>query len=108
MIYAQQGIDRLGSDARVEILLPLLQGIAEIGTSATQGAIVFNLVLRLLPLFKLPSKGSDEDQKLKQRLGLSDEDARFLSLWLGRLLLLSPAAPEALTCPGLSPEEYTF
>ncbi|KAJ5123414.1 hypothetical protein N7448_009511 [Penicillium atrosanguineum] len=108
LIYAQQGIDRLGSDARVEILLPLLQGIAEIGTSATQGAIVFNLVLRLLPLFKLPSKGSDEDQKLKQRLSLSDEDARFLSLWLGKLLLLSPAAGEALTCPGLIPEEYDF
>jgi proteasome component ECM29 len=108
LVYAQQGIDRLGSDARVEILLPLLQGIAEIGTSATQGAIVFNLVLRLLPLFKLPPKGSDEDQKLKQRLGLSDEDARFLSSWLGKLLLLSPAPGEAPTCPGLSPDEYTF
>ncbi|KAJ5195123.1 uncharacterized protein N7498_008561 [Penicillium cinerascens] len=108
LIYAQQGIDRLGSDARVEILLPLLQGIAEIGTSATQGAIVFNLVLRLLPLFKLPPKGSDEDQKLKQRLGLSDEDARFLSSWLGKLLLLSPAPAEAPTCPGLSPDEYKF
>jgi proteasome component ECM29 len=108
LVYAQQGIDRLGSDARVEILLPLLQGIAEIGTSATQGAIVFNLVLRLLPLFKLPPKGSDEDQKLKQRLGLSDKDARFLSSWLGKLLLLSPAPGEAPTCPGLSPDEYTF
>jgi len=108
LIYAQQGIDRLGSDARVEILVPLLQGIAEIGTSATQGAIVFNLVLRLLPLFKLPPMGSDEDRKLKQRLGLSDEDARFLSSWLGKLLLLSPAPGEAPTCPGLSPDEYTF
>ncbi|KAJ5913485.1 hypothetical protein N7504_002368 [Penicillium tannophilum] len=108
LIYAQQGIDRLGSDARVDILLPLLQGIAEIGTSVTQGAIVFNLVLRLLPLFKLPSKGSDEDQKLKQRLGLSEEDSQFLSFWLGKLLILSPAVSEAQTCPGLSPEEYTF
>ncbi|KAJ5157537.1 uncharacterized protein N7482_008637 [Penicillium canariense] len=108
LMYAQQGIDRLGSVARVDILPPLLQGIAEIGTSVTQGAIVFNLVLRLLPLFKLPSKGSDEDQKLKDRLGLSDEDTRFLSFWLTKLLLLSPAAAEARTCPGLSPEEYTF
>ncbi|KAJ5647574.1 hypothetical protein N7490_003946 [Penicillium lividum] len=108
LIYAQQGIDRLGSEARVEILLPLLQGIAEIGTSVTQGAIVFNLVLRLLPLFKLPPKGSDEDQRLNQRLGLNSQDSQFLSFWLGKLLILSPAVSGAQTCPGLSPEEYTF
>lgn len=108
LVYAQQGIDRLGSDARVEILFPLLQGIAEIGTSTSQGAIVFNLVLRLLPLLKLPPKGSEEDKQLKQRLGLSDEDSQFLSFWLGKLLLFSPAAAEAQTCPGLSPDEYTF
>ncbi|KAJ5678611.1 hypothetical protein N7462_006855 [Penicillium macrosclerotiorum] len=108
LIYAQQGIDRLGSEARVDLLLPLLQGISEIGTSANQGAIVFNLVLRLLPLFKIPPKGSDEDQKLRERLGLSDEDTQFLSFWLTKLLLLSPAAAEARTCPGLSPNEYTF
>jgi proteasome component ECM29 len=108
LIYAQQGIDRLGSEARVDILLPLLQGIAEIGTSASQGAIVFNLVLRLLPLFKIPPKGSDEDQKLKERLKLSVEDTGFLSFWLTKLLLLSPAPAEAQTCPGLSPDEYKF
>ena len=108
LVYAQQGIDRLGSEARVELLLPLLQGISEIGTSVAQGAIVFNLVLRLLPLFKIPSKGSDEDQRLKERLNLSDEDSQFLSFWLTKLLLLSPATSGSPTCPGLSPDEYTF
>ncbi|KAJ5894394.1 hypothetical protein N7495_006085 [Penicillium taxi] len=108
LLYAQQGIDRLSSEARVEVLPPLLQGIAQIGTSVTQGAIVFNLVLRLLPLFKLPPMGGEEDQKLKQRLGLSDDDSEFLSFWLGKLLLLSAAPTGASTCPGLSPEEYKF
>lgn len=108
LVYAQQGIDRLGADARVEILLPLLQDIGEIGTSTSQGAIVFNLVLRLLPLLKLPPKGSEEDRMLKQRLGLSDGDSRFLSFWMGKLLLLSPAGAGAQTCPGLSPDEYAF
>ncbi|KAJ5172303.1 hypothetical protein N7492_004896 [Penicillium capsulatum] len=108
LVYAQQGIDRLGSEAKVDLLLPLLHGIAEIGTSVSQGAIVFNLVLRLLPLLKIPPKGSDEDQRLKQRLGLSDEDSQFLSFWLTKLLLLAPATANAPTCPGLSPEEYTF
>ncbi|KAJ5774618.1 hypothetical protein N7457_009514 [Penicillium paradoxum] len=108
LIYAQQGIDRLGSEARVDILLPLLQGISKIGTSPTQGAIVFNLVLRLLPLLKLPVRGSEEDKRLKDRLGLSDDDSEFLSFWLAKLLLLTPGPKETTTCPGLSPDEYTF
>ncbi|KAL2828660.1 proteasome stabiliser-domain-containing protein [Aspergillus cavernicola] len=108
LIYLQQGIDRLGSGARVEILVPLLQGISEIGTSVNQGAIVFNLVLRLLPLLKLPVKGSEDDVNLKHRLGLSDQDTSFLSHWLAKLLLLLPAGKDASTCPGLSPAEYKF
>ena len=108
LIYLQQGIDRLGSDARVEILVPLLQGISEIGTSANQGAVVFNLVLRLLPLLKLPPKGSEDDVKLKTRLGLSDHDSSFLSHWFSKLLLLTPAEKNTPTCPGLSPAEYKF
>ncbi|KAL4900600.1 hypothetical protein BDW74DRAFT_161771 [Aspergillus multicolor] len=107
LIYLQQGIDRLGSDARVEILVPLLQGISEIGTSVNQGAVVFNLVLRLLPLLKLPPKDSADDVNLKARLGLSDKDTRFLSYWFARLLLLTPEK-DTSTCPGLSPAEYKF
>ncbi|KAI9373321.1 proteasome stabiliser-domain-containing protein [Aspergillus egyptiacus] len=108
LIYLQQGVDRLGSDARVEILVPLLHGISEIGTSSNQGAIVFNLVLRLLPLLKLPPKGSEDDMKLKSRLGLSDQDTCFLSHWLGKLLLLIPTEKDASKHPGLSPAEYKF
>ncbi|KAL4808560.1 proteasome stabiliser-domain-containing protein [Aspergillus unguis] len=108
LIYLQQGIDRLGSDARVEILVPLLQGISEIGTAANQGAVVFNLVLRLLPLLKLPPKDSEDDVKLKSRLGLSDQDTAFLSHWFAKLLILTPAEKNAPTCPGLSPAEYNF
>ncbi|KAL3470662.1 proteasome stabiliser-domain-containing protein [Aspergillus californicus] len=108
LIYLQQGIDRLGSEARVEILVPLLQGISEIGTSVNQGAIVLNLVLRLLSLLKLPPKGSEDDLNLKSRLGLSDQDTSFLSHWLARLLLLLPAESNASSCPGLSPAEYKF
>ncbi|GKZ35313.1 proteasome component M29 [Aspergillus brasiliensis] len=108
LLYLQQGIDRLGSDARVEILLPLLQGISEIGTSINQAAVVFNLVLRLLPLLKLPPKGSDDDVQLKARLGLSDQDTQFLSKWFEKLLLLFPADKNSPTCPGLSPADYAF
>ncbi|OJJ47444.1 hypothetical protein ASPZODRAFT_130907 [Penicilliopsis zonata CBS 506.65] len=108
LLYVQQGIDRLGSEARVEVLVPLLQGIADIGTLATQGATVFNLVLRLLPLLKLPPKGSEGDVQLAAKLGLSDQDTDFLSFWFEKLLLLGPAEQGSLTCPGLSPAQYAF
>ncbi|RAL08677.1 ECM29 family proteasome component [Aspergillus homomorphus CBS 101889] len=108
LLYVQQGLHRLGSSARVEILLPLLQGISEIGTSSNQAATVFNLVLRLFPLMNLPPKDSDEDLKLKSQLGLSDQDTKFLSSLFGKLLILSPADKDRATCPGLSPAEYAF
>lgn len=106
--YIQLGIDRLDSKARVEVLIPLLQGVFEIESSTTESAIIFNLVLRLLPLLKLPQKGSEDDKQLKHHLGLSDQDTHFLSEWLGKLLLLSPAGEDSATCPGLSPAEYKF
>ncbi|KAF5865639.1 proteasome component M29 [Aspergillus alliaceus] len=108
LIYIQQGIDRLGVHARIEVLLPLLQGISEIGTSTDQAAVVFNLVLRLLPLFKLPPKDSTEDVRLKSRLGLSDQDTKFLSSWFEKLLILFPADKNATACPGVSPADYLF
>ncbi|KAL4930607.1 proteasome stabiliser-domain-containing protein [Aspergillus undulatus] len=95
LVYLQQGIDRLGSDARVEILVPLLQGISEIGTSVNQGAV-------------LPPKDSVDDVNLKTRLGLSDQDTGFLSHWFSKLLLLLPAEKDTPACPGLSPAEYKF
>ena len=108
LTYAQQGIDRLGSEARVELLLPLLRGISEIGDSPSHGAVVFNLALRLMPLLKLPTKASPDDTQLKKRLGLSDQDTAFLSSWFEKLLILGPADKESSTCPGLSPAEYAF
>ncbi|KAL2007106.1 hypothetical protein VTN00DRAFT_8544 [Thermoascus crustaceus] len=108
LLYIQQGIDRIDSAARVDLLPPLLQGISEIGTVSTQGANIFNLVLRLLPLLKLPQKGSPEDAELRTKLGLSAQDVGFLSSWFGKLLLLSPGDKDAKTCPGLTPQEYTF
>ncbi|RAH83393.1 proteasome component [Aspergillus japonicus CBS 114.51] len=108
LLYIQQGVHRLGSSARVEILLPLLQRISEIGSSTNQAATVFNLVLRLLPLLKLPPKDSDEDLRLKTHLGLSDQDTQFLSSLFEKLLILSPADKHKSTCPGLSPADYTF
>jgi proteasome component ECM29 len=115
ILYVQQGISRLAISERLELLPILLQGIANDYQKSTQHASqLFHLILRLLVHFKLPLRGSKEDDELRSTLGLGDEDAAFLSQWFGKLLLLQivrPSSPEAassLRCPGLSVEDYKF
>jgi proteasome component ECM29 len=108
LLYIQKGVDRLEPSARVELLPTVLQGVSELETASTQGASVFNLVLRLLPLLRLPKKDSAEDVGLREKLSLSTADTQFLSLWFGKLILLSPGGEDSRTCPGLSPSEYKF
>ncbi|KAF2133950.1 hypothetical protein P153DRAFT_280550 [Dothidotthia symphoricarpi CBS 119687] len=115
ILYIQQGISRLSVSDRLELLPILLQGIAKDYDTSTQHASqLFHLILRLLVHFKLPLRGSKEDDELRSTLGLADEDAVFLSRWFGKLLLLTiirqstPESGSSLRCAGLSIEEYKF
>lgn len=115
ILYIQQGISRLSVSERLELLPILLQGISQDYEKSVQHASqLFHLILRLLVHFKLPLRGSKEDDELRTTLGLGDQDAAFLSTWFGKLLLLQitrPSSPEAagsLRCPGLSVEDYKF
>jgi proteasome component ECM29 len=115
ILYIQQGISRLSVSERLELLPILLQGLANDYDKSTQHASqLFHLILRLLVHFKLPLRGSKDDDELRTTLGLADQDAAFLSKWFGKLLLLQisrPSTPEAaasLRCPGLSVEDYKF
>lgn len=115
ILYIQLGISRLSVSERLDLLPILLQGIANDYEKSTQHASqLFHLILRLLVHFKLPLRGSKDDDELRTTLGLGDEDAAFLSKWFGKLLLLQiiqPSTPEAaasLRSPGLSVEDYKF
>ncbi|PSN64835.1 ARM repeat-containing protein [Corynespora cassiicola Philippines] len=115
ILYVQQGISRLPVSERLELLPILIQGIADDYKKSSQHASqLFHLILRLLVHFKLPLRGSKEDEELRLSLGLNDEDAAFLSDWFGRLLLLTlvrqnnPESGASPRCPGLSAEEYKF
>ncbi|ODH47355.1 hypothetical protein GX48_06526 [Paracoccidioides brasiliensis] len=111
LIYIKHGLDRITANERLELIPVLIQGIAEIDgpvSASSQGSIVFNLLLRLLPLLKLPQRGSEEDLALRTKLGISDADAAFLEKWFGKLLLLVPGAKDATRCPALTPSEYRF
>ncbi|KKZ64834.1 hypothetical protein EMCG_09282 [[Emmonsia] crescens] len=71
LIYIKQGLDRISASERIELIPALIQGIAGIGgpiSASSQGSVVFNLLLRLLPLLKLPQRGSEEDLALRTKL----------------------------------------
>ncbi|KZF26885.1 major component of the proteasome [Xylona heveae TC161] len=117
--YIQQGLERLQPADRIEIFPALLNGISsDVESSPTHGAALFNLVLRLLPFFTLPPRGSKDDDALRAHLGFSErpEDATFLALWFGKLFLLSisrsslqnTSETDRPRCPGLSATEYDF
>ncbi|KAF1360194.1 hypothetical protein EJ07DRAFT_165373 [Lizonia empirigonia] len=104
ILYIQQGISRLPVSDRLELLPILIQGIStDYEKSAQHASQLFHLILRLL-----------EDTELRSTLGVTDEDAAFLSKWFGKLLLLTlvrqstPEAASTTRCPGLSVEEYKF
>ncbi|KAI9781992.1 MAG: proteasome component M29 [Geoglossum umbratile] len=119
LTYVQQGLDRLPAAERIELFPVLINGLADDESgSGAHGATLFNLLLRLLPQFPLPPRGSKEDSELRKSLGLSERplDAKFLSTWFGKVILLTLGrsgekdgpSNAAQRCPGISTDEYAF
>ncbi|TAQ88421.1 hypothetical protein B7494_g3269 [Chlorociboria aeruginascens] len=111
LMFIQQSVGKLSSSEQMSLLPTLLHGLAADDEKLTC-ATVFNLFLRLLPQLRVPLRGSKEDIELRHQLGLDDrlEDAKFVSQWFAKLILLSvvrPAVP-GVTCPGLTVREYEF
>ncbi|KAK5173412.1 proteasome component M29 [Saxophila tyrrhenica] len=103
LLYIQQGVGRLSSGEKAELLPVVVKGIA---SSGSHGARIFNLFLRLLEFFTLPPRGSKDDLELRERFGLSSADTEFLASNIGRLLLFVPQKGTSTTCPGVTQEEY--
>ncbi|KAK7521973.1 proteasome stabiliser-domain-containing protein [Phyllosticta citriasiana] len=115
LLYIQRGLARQPLNDKLDLLPVLITGIAaDTAKAAQHGSQLFNLLLRLLAHFRLPPRGSKDDDQLRERLGVSDEDAKFLAFWFGKLILFSVvrAGPSATgsssTCPGVSSDEYQF
>lgn len=86
-------------------MLPvLIHGLAQDAGKPTCST-VFNLFLRLLPRLKIPLRGSTEDSELRSKLGFDthSDDAKFVSTWIGKLILftiLRPSVAEAFRTAG--------
>lgn len=108
LVYIQQGVPRLSSHDRAALVPVLAGGISKISAiSASHASIVFNLFLRCLIEYQLPPKGSPAELNLRSSLGLSDDDAEFLALWTGRLVLFRSSSQNQSSSV-LSQEEREF
>lgn len=133
-MYVQTGIERLPVSERLALLPPLLKDISK-HNNATHQRALFNILLRLLPHFEPPSRGTNEDTALRATLGFEESpgDAAYIASWFAKLMLLNlsvfaqpqpqpqsqqpgqqaqpaqPAQPaQRLSCPGLSPVDFEF
>ncbi|EEP82976.1 predicted protein [Uncinocarpus reesii 1704] len=89
--YIKLALDRLSPVQRAEVFPELVRGVSRLQSDLADAARAFNLILKCLSALKLPVKGSEQDLSFRQDLGLSDEDARFLSpLGLGISCCLIP------------------
>lgn len=107
LLYIQQGVVRLPNADKAELLPVVVNGISK---TTSQDAQIFYLLLRLLPSFNIPARGSKDDAEMKTKLGVSTEDTQYLATKLGKFLLFTPQknSNASTTCPGLTSDEYSF
>ncbi|KAK4200021.1 putative proteasome component ECM29 [Triangularia verruculosa] len=107
LIYIQHSIARLERHEQQQLLPKALKDIRN-GSAASLSQI-FNVVLRLLPTIRIPSRGSQEDAGFREAMGLSHlEDAKYFAEWLGKLLLLPANASTEKPAPGLTEADISF
>lgn len=137
LMYVQIGIERLPVSERLALLPPLLKDISK-HNNATHQRALFNILLKLLPYFEPPLRGTNEDTALRVTMGFEEapEDAAYIAFWFAKLMLLNlsvfvpqpqPQQPgqqvqlgqqpqqaplalpaQKLSCPGLSPDDFEF
>ncbi|KAK4174501.1 putative proteasome component ECM29 [Triangularia setosa] len=107
LLYIQHSVARLDRHEQQQLMPKALKDIRN-GSAASLSQL-FNVVLRLLPIIKVPSRGSQEDAGFREAMGLSHlEDAKYVADWLGKLLLLPANASTERPAPGLTQADISF
>ncbi|KAI1352360.1 ECM29 protein [Xylaria sp. FL0043] len=88
LAFIREGMSRIDQPQRRGLLPTVLRDISK-ETNSASAAGFFNIFLRLLLEIKLPGRGSAEDLKLRETVGLTNpSDAKYVADWLGKLFLL--------------------
>ncbi|KAI9808257.1 MAG: hypothetical protein M1825_004714 [Sarcosagium campestre] len=114
LLYIQQGLDRIPAYERIALLPLISRGIGEFAPGDEQTAILFNIILKILPHFT-PPRGTEEDDNLRPKFVQTTADAAFLSQKLGKFILFanlptstSTASSGTRSSAGVSAAEYDF
>ncbi|KAL8830769.1 MAG: hypothetical protein Q9191_001246 [Dirinaria sp. TL-2023a] len=105
------GVSRLPIPDQLALLPTLLVGLASnYRDSPAHAASLFYVLLKLLHSLTLPPRGSNDDVHLRTNFGFDEnsEDAAFVALWLGKLLLFNVPRSTATRCGGLTTGDCDF
>ena len=104
--FIQHSLPRLELEKRRELLPELIRAISK-ERLPFASAVLFHLILRLLPDIQVPSRGSPGEVNFRESLGLQDsEDANFLANWFGKLMVLKPS--QINQSEEIDQDDYTF
>lgn len=107
LLYIQHSVGRLDAGEQRELIPKALRRIS--AGSAPSVSQLFNVILRMLPVLRIPARGTKEDAAFRDELGLADpKDASFVAEWFGKLLLLRTNAAGMAQSPGLTDADITF
>jgi proteasome component ECM29 len=109
LMFISQGLERITAKDGIELLPDLLRVAtpqhwdASTWWSSEQPPleeriwhIAFHSLLRLLPSWQMPDRGSKEDTVLREKLDLSDSMTNILAYYLGRFLLYDGNQPRVV------------
>ncbi len=113
LVFLQQGLERLNTEDGIDMIPDLLRlssppedWDADSWSAAEQSSaderlwhIVFHYLLRLLPVWKLPDRGSKEETALGKKLDLLPRTTDALAYYLGKFLLYDGSTPNRSSQP---------
>ena len=96
LVFIRHSLLRLDVSVRQNLFPMVTKGISrgDPNNDSPSDSGIFEVFMSLLLDAKLPSRGSIEDDGLRESLGLDDDDAHYLCKWLGKVLLLKPAGAD--------------
>ncbi|KAL1837813.1 hypothetical protein VTJ49DRAFT_3378 [Mycothermus thermophilus] len=107
LVYIHHSVGKLSPEDQRALLPTALRGISK--DPPVSVSRLFNVILRLFPAVKVPTRGSKEDDGFRDSLGLTDPaDANFVAHWFGKVLLLRTSGAGPVDSPGLTPADVSF
>ncbi|KAK9454580.1 proteasome stabiliser-domain-containing protein [Dipodascopsis uninucleata] len=111
--YLSAAIERLSSQEQANLVPEVVKNISKYGQFQQR---LFAILLKLLPNYKMPAKGSKDEDNLREKFGFikNTKDSAFLSFHFRSLFLLQGnllkdlQIDRTIQMPGLHPSEVEF